>query len=329
MVRAAHPTRTVAGILAEARGLTHSAHVSAVDRLPGLLRRIAGYHLGWWEPDGSPLADGSGTGSGGSGGGKALRPALTLACAAAVSGPGGCPGGCPGGGPEAGAEADTAAVPAVILAAVAVELIHDFSLLQDDVMDGDSIRRGRPAAWKVFGAAQTLLTGDALLAVALSLVSGRAQAVLADAVVEMCEGQSSDLLCGPESGRSPLRQLAISGQKTGALFGAACELGALAANASDTAWSRAFGRSLGIAFQIADDLADGWAEPGISLGWGRGEAHLKAAIALSHLDAAALEPAATRDLRLLASAVPDGLDHPRRGAEAPSPLEHPQKEIGS
>ncbi|WP_194926559.1 polyprenyl synthetase family protein [Catenulispora pinisilvae] len=322
MVRAAHPARTVAGILAEARGLTHSAHVSAVDRLPGLLRRIAGYHLGWWEPDGSPLADGDGTGSGG---GKALRPALTLACAAAVSGPGSCPDG----RPDAGTEVDGAAVPAVVLAAVAVELIHDFSLLQDDVMDGDSIRRGRPAAWKVFGAAQALLTGDALLAVALALVSGRAQAVLADAVVEMCEGQSSDLLCGPESGRSPLRQLAISGQKTGALFGAACELGALAAGAPDTAWCRAFGTSLGIAFQIADDLADGWAEPGISLGWGRGEAHLKAAIALSHLDAAALEPAATRDLRLLASAVPDGLDRPRRGADAPSPLEHPQKEIGS
>jgi geranylgeranyl diphosphate synthase, type I len=263
-------------ILAEVRKLTHTAHRTAVDRLPRALRLIAGYHIGWWDADGAPCDIGAG---------KAVRPALTLACAALAGGP--------------------QAVPDAIPAAVAVELVHDFSLLHDDVMDRDTTRRGRPAAWTVFGADQALLAGTALLTVAMGQagrVSARAQTVLCDTVLEMCDGQSMDLQPGPDRGLS--RRLVVAQRKTGALFGAACELGAVAANSPSpqAAWCRAFGRDLGTAFQLADDLADGWPGPQSARDQGRGEARRRVAAALSHLDAAA-GSAAAEDLRLLASAV--------------------------
>lgn len=265
-------------ILAEVRKLTHTAHRTAVDCLPRTLRHIAGYHIGWWDADGAPCDIG--------GGGKAIRPALTLACAALAGGP--------------------QAVPDAIPAAVAVELVHDFSLLHDDVMDRDTTRRGRPAAWTVFGADQALLAGTALLTVAMGQagrVSGRAQTVLCDTVLEMCDGQSMDLQPGPDRGLA--RRLVVAECKTGALFGAACELGAVAANSpsSQAARCRAFGRDLGTAFQLADDLADGWPGPQCARDQGRGEARRRVAAALSHLDAAAAGSAAAEDLRLLASAV--------------------------
>lgn len=267
-------------ILAEVRKLTHTAHRTAVDRLPRALRLIAGYHIGWWDADGAPCDIGAG---------KAVRPALTLACAALAGGP--------------------QAVPDAIPAAVAVELVHDFSLLHDDVMDRDTTRRGRPAAWTVFGADQALLAGTALLTIAMGQagrVSARAQTVLCDTVLEMCDGQSMDLQPGPDRGLS--RRLVVAERKTGALFGAACELGAVAANSPSpqAAWCRAFGRDLGTAFQLADDLADGWPGPQSARDQGRGEARRRVAAALSHLDAAAAGSAAAEDLRLLASAVLTG-----------------------
>jgi geranylgeranyl diphosphate synthase type I len=274
MVHATQDTRTVSEILAEVRGLTHAAHRAAVNRLPRALRHIAGYHAGWWEADGTPREDSWG-------GGKAIRPALTLACATVV------------GGPEA--------VPDAVPAAVAVELVHDFSLLHDDVMDRDTTRRGRPAAWTVFGADQALLAGTALLTVAVGQVTGHAQTVLCDTVLEMCDGQSMDLQ--PTADHGLARRLVVAERKTGALFGAACELGAVAANSPRAAWCRAFGRNLGTAFQIADDLADGWPGPPAARDQGRGEARRRIAAALSHLDAAAAGSAAAEDLRLLASAV--------------------------
>jgi geranylgeranyl diphosphate synthase type I len=108
---------------------------AAVDRLPPATRQTAGYHLGWREVDGTPSERV---------GGKALRPTLCLLTAAA-----------------------TGTDPAAALpAAVAVELVHNFSLLHDDIMDGDVRRRHRPTAWMVFGLGPAILAGDALLAAA-------------------------------------------------------------------------------------------------------------------------------------------------------------------
>ena len=114
---------------------------AAVDRLSPDIRAVAAYHLGL--PGGGSRPPGAPGGSG-----KALRPALALLSARAA-----------GTAPEE-------AVPA----AVAVELVHNFSLLHDDIMDGDTERRHRPTAWTVYGAGAAILAGDALLALAQDLL---------------------------------------------------------------------------------------------------------------------------------------------------------------
>ncbi|WP_411151090.1 family 2 encapsulin nanocompartment cargo protein polyprenyl transferase [Streptomyces sp. A30] len=216
----------------------------ALESLPGSMRRVALYHFGWEQADGSPAAGNAG---------KAIRPALVLAAAAALGGPG----------------ARTAAV----RAAAAVELIHNFTLLHDDVMDRDTTRRHRATAWTVFGDADAILAGDALQALALRLLaedphpaSARAAARLADCVVELCAGQHADTaleLCRP--GDVTLDEaLAMAEAKTGALLGCACALGALYAGApeEDVEALDAFGREAGLAFQLIDDVIGIWGDPG-------------------------------------------------------------------
>lgn len=216
---------------------------AAVGSLPLALRRIARYHFGWEHPDGTPA---------GGHAGKAIRPALVLTAAAALGGPG----------------ARDAAVPA----AVAAELVHNFTLLHDDVMDRDTTRRHRPTAWTVFGDADAILVGDALQALALRLLavdphpaSPAAAARLADCVVELCAGQQADTAMekrGPgEVGLDEV--LAMAEAKTGALLGCACALGALYAGAADedVAALDAFGREAGLAFQLIDDVIGIWGDP--------------------------------------------------------------------
>ncbi|MGW3985960.1 family 2 encapsulin nanocompartment cargo protein polyprenyl transferase [Streptomyces sp. NPDC004830] len=215
----------------------------ALGTLPVSMRRVALYHFGWEQADGSPADGGSG---------KAIRPALVLAAASAL------------GGPEARAAAATAAA--------AVELVHNFSLLHDDVMDRDATRRHRATAWTVFGDADAILAGDALQALALRLlaedprpVSRAAAARLADCVIELCGGQHADTAlehCAP--GEVTLDEvLAMAEAKTGALLGSACAIGGLYAGASDdeVAALDAFGREAGLAFQLIDDIIGIWGDP--------------------------------------------------------------------
>ncbi|MFF8473668.1 family 2 encapsulin nanocompartment cargo protein polyprenyl transferase [Streptomyces sp. NPDC015414] len=215
---------------------------AAVDSLPGSMRRIARYHFGWEHADGTAAAGNAG---------KAIRPALVLAAAAAL------------GGPRAAA--------AAVRAAVAVELVHNFTLLHDDVMDRDTTRRHRPTAWTVFGDADAILAGDALQALATRLlaedphpVSGPAVARLADCVVELCAGQQTDTAL---ESRAPeevtlAEVLAMAEAKTGALLGCACALGALFAGAGeeDVAALDGFGRQAGLAFQLIDDVIGIWGD---------------------------------------------------------------------
>jgi geranylgeranyl diphosphate synthase type I len=214
---------------------------AAVESLPGSLRRVAMYHFGWEHADGSPAAGAAG---------KAIRPALVLAAARAL-----------GGDPQ----------PAV-RAAVAVELAHNFTLLHDDVIDEDPTRRYRPTAWTVFGTSDAIITGDALLALALRLfaedrhpASAAASERLAVCVIELCAGQQAD--CAFEE-RAPhevsLEEcLGMAMAKTGALLGCACALGALYAGAGqeEAAAMDAFGRQAGLAFQLIDDLIGIWGDP--------------------------------------------------------------------
>jgi geranylgeranyl diphosphate synthase type II len=182
-------------------------------------------------------------------GGKRLRPILCLAAAEACGGK------------------TTAALPP----ACAVECIHTYSLIHDDLpsMDNDDLRRGRPTCHKVFGDAIAILAGDALLTVAFEIAT-HAKPVsrydLRDVFREisgaagsrkLIAGQVADL---EAEGRriSPEQVRSIHENKTGALLTASVRLGAMAANANakQLAAVTAFGRALGLAFQVIDDILD-------------------------------------------------------------------------
>jgi geranylgeranyl diphosphate synthase type II len=182
-------------------------------------------------------------------GGKRLRPILCLAAAEACGGK------------------FAAALPH----ACAVECIHTYSLIHDDLpsMDNDDLRRGRPTCHKVFGDAIAILAGDALLTVAFEIAS-RAKPVsrydLREVMREITEaagsrkliaGQVADLEAeGKNLSRDQVRS--IHENKTAALLTASVRLGAMAANAGlkQLAAVTAFGRALGLAFQVIDDILD-------------------------------------------------------------------------
>lgn len=234
------PARPAAEILAWSRSLVDPALRDAVAAMPGSMRGIAEFHFGWRDERGRP-ADGAG--------GKAIRPALTLLTAEAAGGTAG------------------AALPA----AVAVELAHNFSLLHDDVMDGDLTRRHRPTAWSVFGINAAILAGDALLAGAVEeLAGGCAPAVgvrvLSRAVLDLVEGQSADMAFEQRSDVTIDECLVMAGRKTGALLGGACALGAVHGGGTpgQAERFRAFGERLGLAFQLVDDLLGIWGDPAVT-----------------------------------------------------------------
>jgi geranylgeranyl diphosphate synthase type II len=187
-------------------------------------------------------------------GGKRLRPALTIESARA------CGEGSPG--------------PSTLAAAVAIELVHTFSLIHDDLpaMDDDDLRRGRPTNHKVFGEAMAILAGDALLALAFEIVATDADPALAPALVRelataagatgMIGGQVLDMQ-GEHQSLSLEQLQKIHAMKTGALLTAACRMGAIAAGAAPAAVEAItrYGEHLGIAFQIIDDVLDVTATP--------------------------------------------------------------------
>ncbi|GAA2594843.1 polyprenyl synthetase family protein [Dactylosporangium fulvum] len=233
--------------LARCRDLVTPALRNAVDRLHPDLARLAAYTFGWADGDASPRPDG------GAGGGKSIRPALALLSAEAVGG------------------AAEAAVPG----AVAVELVHAFSLVHDDIMDGDERRRHRATVWKAFGIGPALLVGDALLALATEVLTRTPDAVapaasdlLSGMLVDLANGQAEDLAfelrpwTGPEAVTlAEYQRLALL--KTGALLGCATGLGALLGGAPAEVVSAMtqFGRQLGVAFQAVDDLLGIWGDP--------------------------------------------------------------------
>ncbi|MFF2026066.1 family 2 encapsulin nanocompartment cargo protein polyprenyl transferase [Streptomyces sp. NPDC058171] len=237
----AGPDSEAAALLDGARTRVDPELRRCVGTLPGQLRRIARYHFGWEDAEGTPT-DGNA--------GKAVRPALVLAAARAL-----------GGRPED-----------AVRAAAAVELAHNFTLLHDDVMDRDATRRHRPTVWAEFGDADAILTGDALAALAQrELVEDahpaapRAAARLAACVIELCAGQQSDTAMERRAPDEVTLDecLATAEAKTGALLGCACALGALYAGAGEeeVAALDAFGRQAGLAFQLIDDVIGIWGDP--------------------------------------------------------------------
>ena len=202
------------------------------------------YHLGW--PTRRPPSDGTGSG------GKGVRPALAVLSAAAAG------------------RADGVGV----LGAVAVELVHNFSLLHDDVIDGDEERRHRPTVWAVFGighadhrrrraaalAHQVLLEASARR----TLVRGRAPPRRRDPA--MIAGQAPDMAFEAAPSVTVDECLAMEHGKTGALLSCAASIGAVLAGADDAAVDALadFGDHLGLAFQAIDDLLGIWGEPAVT-----------------------------------------------------------------
>ena len=148
--------------------------------------------------------------------------------------------------------------------ACAIEFIHNFSLVHDDLpaMDNDSLRRGKPTCHKKFGEGIAILAGDALLNLAFRILAGpklkrgREAAALISGAIGACGmigGQALDL----ERGRKPSSRK-IDSMKTASLMAVSCEVGALAAGArnKDACRMREFGKNLGLAFQVADDIED-------------------------------------------------------------------------
>jgi len=152
-------------------------------------------------------------------------------------------------------------------AACALELLHNFSLIHDDIEDGSPTRRGRPALWKVYGEAQAINAADALFALAyLSFLRLEERNFPAEVIVKghhllnmtclrMCRGQYLDLAWEKEAAVSRGEYLAMAGEKTGALFECSLALGAMLGGAPE-GLARELGRCgyfAGIAFQIQDD----------------------------------------------------------------------------
>jgi len=204
--------------------------------------QMMAYHLGWLDQQ---LRESAG------GGGKRLRPALCLMACESV-----------------GAPAEQA-----LAGALAVELVHNASLIHDDIEDGDEVRRHRPAVWALWGTGHGVNVGDGMLSLAhLAMleasasrgtsVAARAGATLSRACVELFEGQFLDQEYQARTSVTLPQYLSMVDRKTGALFGCAAELGALLGGAGAGTVRRLgqFGRTLGRAFQMQDDLLGVWGD---------------------------------------------------------------------
>lgn len=232
-------TRGREDLLSETRRLVVPALRTAFAELDSGLEKVCSYHQGWINPDGG-VADGDG--------GKLLRPALAFLAARAA-----------GGEPSL-------AVPG----AVAVEMVHAFSLLHDDIMDRDVERRHRPTAWTVFGVPMTILAGDALLALSQSVLHAvrgpsaeRATRRLTRDILRLVAGQRSDLAFEQRHDVTVTEYVTMAINKTGALMASSCAIGAELAGGPATLVDALSdcGDQLGLAFQIVDDVLGIWGDP--------------------------------------------------------------------
>ncbi|MEV0701934.1 polyprenyl synthetase family protein [Saccharopolyspora sp. NPDC050389] len=233
----------IASATHRARGLTEPLLRNIVEALDPSLAAIGCYHFGWQTDE--PYTAG-----------KAIRPTMAILAAEAVGAP------------------HSAALPA----AAAAELVHNFSLIHDDIIDSDEQRRGRPSVWKAHGVPAAILIGDALHAAAFECLLGTGQpnaaAVaerLAVAMREIVIGQVQDIefarrpWSGPQAVTLDEYQ-AMAEAKTGALLAFAAAGGAQLAEAPPSA-VRTFdvlGRHLGLAFQCTDDVLGIWGDPAVT-----------------------------------------------------------------
>lgn len=224
-----------------ARRLVEPVLRDAVGRLDPVTTRVAAYHFGWSDADGRPVRAG----------GKSLRPALALLSARAAG----------------------ARPPRGVRAAAAVELVHAFSLLHDDIMDEDRMRRHHPTAWAVFGRSAAILAGDALLALATETLleedgrgSVEAARRLGATALRLIAGQAADLEFESRQDVGPEECRRMAAGKTGALLSCSCAIGAVTVEAPPALVTAlaAYGAEIGMAFQLSDDLLGIWGDPRVT-----------------------------------------------------------------
>jgi geranylgeranyl diphosphate synthase type I len=220
--------------------------VVEITHQPGLeeMHQMLAYHMGW-----------EGEGAGLEARGKRIRPLLVLLSAAAAGGE----------------------WPRALPAAAAVELIHNFSLVHDDIQDQSPLRRGRATLWTKWGVAQAINAGDTLFTLAqmalLRLgetvstgVALRSATILQETCLALTQGQYMDLSYESRGDLTLKAYWPMVGGKTAALLSACTQLGALAAQAGDPvcrAYHR-FGRYLGLAFQALDDALGIWGDAALT-----------------------------------------------------------------
>ena len=202
------------------------------------------YHMGW-----------TGEGAGPEATGKRIRPLMVLLAAAAC-----------------GADWRTA-----LPAAAAVELVHNFSLVHDDIQDNSPKRRGRPTAWVRWGAPMAINVGDALFVISnqalIDLLEShpaervvRASSILHDTCLDLTRGQFLDMSYEERHDLSVDDYWPMVGGKTAALLAACCHIGALLGGADEARQEayRAFGFDLGLAFQVQDDILGIWGDEAVT-----------------------------------------------------------------
>jgi geranylgeranyl diphosphate synthase type I len=228
--------------------------LSAPDERLRPLYSMMAYHLGWVDAQAQPIQTDSG---------KRVRPLLCLLCCEAAGGDW------------------RRALPA----AASLELIHNFSLIHDDIEDNSPTRRGRPTVWALWGLPHGINVGDTMLMLArlalgrLSIrgvepgITLQAMDILDQTCLQLCQGQYLDIVGERHLDTSEEAYLEMIGGKTAALLAASAQIGALIGRSSpldgggaqDTLESyRQFGWHLGLAFQMVDDLLGIWGDPAVT-----------------------------------------------------------------
>jgi geranylgeranyl diphosphate synthase type I len=230
-----------------ARAMTEPVLREMIGLLDPWLALVTGYHMGWWDRHGALTQVNAS---------KMLRPALCILAAEAVGAP----------------------APAAIPGAVAVELLHNFSLIHDDIIDQDEERRQRPTLWKEFGIPAAILAGDALEALALETLMTRggehgaaAARRMAHAMRKVVRGQAEDMQFAQRPWHGPgavtlSEYRAMAEAKTGEVLAFAITVGAELGGVPPTVLATLdqAARHFGLAFQAVDDVIGIWGDPKVT-----------------------------------------------------------------